>query len=319
MRFCVFLLALSLSFSLPAAGKKDALAGELTIFHAGSLSVPFKEISDAFIKIHPGLKINLESAGSRQCARKITELNKPCDVMASSDFTVIDSLLIPDYAEWNIKFAANEMAIVYHQNSRMSQVINEQNWYRFLQMKTVAFGRADPDSDPCGYRSVIVMKLAELYYKTPGLTESLLKKDIRYIRPKEVDLLSLLEANEIDYIFLYKSVALQHKLKYISLPDEINLKSPKFIDLYASVSTEISGTEPGSKTLQKGDVMTYGVTIPKNAPNPVAALAFVDFLLGKKGMAIMEKNGQPGTVPSVSETYTLLPESLKKYALPVTK
>ena len=35
-------------------------------------------------------------------------------------------------------------------------------------------------------------------------------------------------------------------------------------------------------------------TIPKDAPNPEAALAFVDFILSKdKGMKVMEREGQP--------------------------
>jgi len=37
---------------------------------------------------------------------------------------------------------------------------------------------------------------------------------------------ALLEANAIDYMFQYKSVAIQHGLKYIELPKEINLSDP---------------------------------------------------------------------------------------------
>ena len=67
--------------------------------------------------------------------------------------------------------------------------------------------------------------------------------------------------------------------------------------------------------IKKGLPMAYGVTIPKGAPHPALAEAFVRFLLGpNQGMAIMEKNGQPSLVPTKTATHHLLPKSLKKYA-----
>ena len=133
--------------------------------------------------------------------------------------------------------------------------------------KDVAFGRADPNADPCGYRSVLTLQLAEKFYKKPGIAKMIMEKDQNYIRPKEVDLLALLESNSIDYLFLYKSVAIQHRLKYVVLPDEINLKSPAFAQAYATVSTEINGKEPGKKEVIKGEPMIYGVTMLRDAPN----------------------------------------------------
>ena len=67
--------------------------------------MPVKKISEAFEKANPGVRVLSEAAGSLQCARKITELDKPCDIMLSADYSVIDNLLIPAYASWNIRFA----------------------------------------------------------------------------------------------------------------------------------------------------------------------------------------------------------------------
>ena len=293
---------------------------QLIIFHAGSLSVPFKQISEAFKAENTGVEIFLEAAGSRSCARKISDLKKPCDIMGSADYSVIDNLLIPEHADWNIKFASNEMAIVYHEGSKKADEINKDNWHTVLSDKEVAFGRSDPNADPCGYRAVLTMKLAEKLYKKDGLSKALLKKDTEYIRPKETDLLALLESNTIEYLFLYRSVAQQHGLKFILLPDEVNLKKPAFADLYKTVSVDISGKEPGTTITKKGAPMVYGITVPKNAPNPELAKKFVAFVLDKeKGMAVMEKNGQPSMVPSPSTTYDKIPEELKKYVLPVSE
>jgi len=312
-RYLLFTAFTALLFaSLNYAQKNN----QLVIFHAGSLTVPFEKIIDGFKKENPGVEVIKEIAGSRECARKITELKKPCDIMASADYLVIDQLLIPDFADWNLKFATNEMTIVYTDKSRRAKEINQKNWFEILLDRKVRIGRADPNADPCGYRTVLTMKLADIFYNQNDLSERVLSKDKEYIRPKEVDLLALLEAGELDYIFLYRSVAEQHKLKYLTLPDKINLKKAELEDLYKTVSVELNGKKPGEKINQLGGSMVYGVTIPKNSPNPELAKKFVTYLLEKnKGLKVMRDEGQPTVVPSECNNYDKLPAELKKYAL----
>lgn len=228
------------------------LKGQLTIFHAGSLSYPVKAICDSFKLRHPQVKFLTEAAGSKDCARKISDLNKKCDIMLSADYKVIDNLLIPEWADWNLRFAANEMAIVYTEKSKFAHEITKDNWYEILLRKEVLFGRSDPESDPCGVRSVMTMLLAQDYYKVPGLAKKMLAKDNNYIRPKETDLIALLETRALDYIFLYHSVAQQHNLKFLLLPDEINMKNDELADLYVTVSVETTGKKPGEKIIEKG-------------------------------------------------------------------
>jgi len=280
--------------------KNSEEKSKLIIFHAGSLSVPFQEIAEAFMKENPNIEVVMESAGSRQCARKITDLEKECDIMASADYKVIDNLLIPEHADWNIKFASNEMALVFHE--------------QILLKEDVAFGRSDPNSDPCGYRAILTIKLAEMYYQNQSFAEELLAKDNNYIRPKETDLLGLLESNAIDYIFLYRSVAEQHGLDYLLFSDSINLKNPIYADFYAKATTEITGEKPGETMIKKGEAMVYGVTIIKDSPNEENAIKFVEFLLNNdKGMQVMVNKGQASVIPAYSETYDRVPEELKKY------
>ncbi|MEA3505582.1 MAG: extracellular solute-binding protein, partial [Bacteroidota bacterium] len=279
------------------------------------LSVPLKQITKEFNKEYPDVNVMLEAAGSRKCARKITDIHKECDIMASADYKVIENLLIPDHTDWNIKFASNEMAIVYSETSRYKDEINKDNWYNILLKKDVAFGRSNPDADPCGYRAVLVSKLAGKYYNQPELANNLLAKDQNYIRPKETDLLALLESNTIDYLFLYRSVAEQHGLKYILLPEDINLKNPELADFYATANVDISGKKPGEKITKKGEAMVYGITVLKNAPNKKASKAFIEFFLNKEqGMKIMEANGQPSVIPSPSKYYENIPDYIKQYA-----
>ncbi|MFC1737638.1 extracellular solute-binding protein [Planctomycetota bacterium] len=304
--------------------KTSEVCRELIIFHAGSLSVPFKQICDEFGSHYPKVRIFREAAGSRVCARKIVDLHRPCDVIASADYTVIDTLLIrgesPAYAEWNIKFASNEIVIAFREDSRRAGEINKNNWCDILLEKDVTFGRSDPNADPCGYRAILVIMLAEKLYNRPGLVARILAKDQRYIRPKEVDLLALLEVGELDYIFTYRSVAEQHKLRILVLPEEINLKKEELSDFYKSASVRLTGKRKGAFMHKVGEPIVYGVTIPKNAPNRKVALAFLAFLLeADKGGAILEKNGQTFMVPSPTDTFNKIPNSLKPFALPKAK
>lgn len=297
-----------------AKEKKDSESAdnELTIFHAGSLSVPFRQISDLFEKQHPGIVIKAEASGSRNAARKICDLKRQCDIMASADYKVVSSLLIPDFADFNICFASNEMVIAYTDLSKFSDRVNQGNWFRILLEDSVNFGRSDPDIDPCGYRTLMLFQLAEKFYGVPDLAQSLQKKD-RFIRPKETDLLALLEAGEIDYLFIYRSVAVQHGLGMIPLPNEINLKSQALADIYKTAVVKLSGKKPGTFIRRNGEAMMYSVTIPRRAPNAEAARQWVGLLLGEDGRRIMEANGQPCLKPAIADQIDKLPETLKIY------
>jgi molybdate/tungstate transport system substrate-binding protein len=289
---------------------------KLIIFHAGSLSVPFKQIAEEFERIHPNVKVQLEAAGSRRCARKITDLNKPCDIMASADYKVIDNLLIPHYTNWNLKFATNEMVIVFNKHLKQANKINSKNWPNILLNEKLNYGRSESNSYPCGYRTILVNKLAGLYFKRSGLADSILNKDKEYIRPKEVDLLALLESQTIDYAFIYKSIAIQHQLDYIKLPDSINLKRSDLTEFYKSVDVQVSGKKPGETITHIGEPMIYGITQIKNPPNPKLAEEFLKFFfVDSVGIKAMKECGQPPVLTSKTKTYQELPHYLKSFAL----
>jgi molybdate/tungstate transport system substrate-binding protein len=286
---------------------------EVIIFHAGSLSVPFKQIASEYKKKHPEINILLEPAGSLVCARKVTELHKPCDIVASADYFVINQLLMPEYANWSIRFATNEIVLAYLDKSRHSSEINSSNWFDIISSDDVTYARADPNADPCGYRTVLTLKLAEKFYNQNNIAEKLQAKDINFIRPKEVDLIALLESNAVDYIFNYKSVAIQHNLKYVSLPDNINLSKPDFNKLYNTVSVDVTGSSSESKMKVTGEYINYSVTVLLNAPHKEEAVDFLDFLLSPEGMEIFRESGQDPIIPFSTEQEDLIPGKLKKH------
>ena len=301
-RFLALIVFAVFIFSIQSWAKENII-----VFHAGSLSVPFEKISKLFEKKYPQYVVVREASGSRMAARKIADLHLPCDVMASADYTVINNLLIKTgNAKFNALFATNEMAIVYTDKSMYANVINSKNWPYILLKKGVVVGHSNPNDDPCGYRAMLVAKLAEKYYHIKGFFKKLFgypnyyepgfeKKGKVVVRPKETDLLALLRMHYVDYIFLYKSVAIQHHLKYIQLPPQVSLGSFKYKKLYSTVSFEVTGEKPGTFIVKRGQPMIYGITIPQNANSPVdkkGAVLFVKFVLSKDGQRIMKECGQ---------------------------
>jgi molybdate/tungstate transport system substrate-binding protein len=286
---------------------------KLPIFHAGSLTIPWAQISEEFNQLYPDIEILAEGGGSATTIRKVTELGRECGVIGSADYKLIPKLMFPEYADWYIIFATNQIVLCYTDKSQFKDEVNANNWYEILQRDGVKYGRSDHDQDPCGYRTLMVWQLAEVHYKVPGLYQKLYGASGETIRPKEVDLIALLESGDLDYAFEYVSVAIQHGLEYVVLPPEINLSSQKFKDFYATAKVEISGKEPGQTITLTGEPILYAVTIPRDFPNQELAIAWVDFLLSDKGMAIMEANGQQPIKPAVTNDESKLPEQLKKY------
>lgn len=290
----LLIVVLLLAFQTANAEQKT-----LTILHAGSLSVPLDTLAKAYMKSHPDVVIKRESAGSRTTARKVSELGKEADLVGVADYLVIEDLLMPKFADWQVIFASNEMVIAYSEHSKFAGEINEDNWYEVLLRKGVEYGHSDPNRDPCGYRSRMVMQLAEKHYKKPGLAKKLKEGcPAKNIRPKETDLIALIEAGELDYMFQYRSVAVQHGLKFLPLPKQINLSDVDLGALYKTAEVEVSGKKPGEKVTYHGTPITYGITIPNNAPNPELALDFLKFILGQQGRETFDKLGQPPIVPA---------------------
>ena len=290
-----------------------AFSEDLIVFHAGSLTVPMLKLARGFEAAHPGVAVNAEASGSTAAARKISDLHREADVMMSADYRVINQLLIPDYAAWNVQFARNTMVIAYTNRSKYANEITPKNWFQVLLRSGVVFGHSDPNLDPCGYRTLMVWQLAEEYYKLPGLANELIDAcPLGNIRPKAEGLLALLQSGDMDYAFEYRSVAVQHNLLFIELPDEINLGSTKLADLYAHAVVKIAGKKPGETMTVTGAPIVYGVTIPTSAPHPELAIEFVRFLLGPQGQEILNEAGQPPIVPAVvASGADALPAQLK--------
>ena len=288
----LFLVMTCATGAVPAAAQ--GLRGPLVVYNAGSLARPFKELLDAFRAANPDVTPEQENSGSLEAARKLTELHKIPDVLGSADYRVIDDVLRPKYATWYANFARNAMVLAYTDRSLDAAGIDSTNWWKVLLKHGVRAGHSDPALDPNGYRTLIVLQLAERYYREPGLAQRLdAAMPPKYQRPKEADLTALLQAGELDYAWTYRSLAETNGLRYVSLPRAIDLSDPLLAKDYEVASVRIPGaSRNGADSLTiRGEPIVYALTIPVGAPHPAVAAAFVRFALSPEGRAIMQKNG----------------------------
>jgi len=290
---------------------------EIIIYHAGSLSVPLAAMEQKFERRHPGLDVIRKAGGSTKMARLISDQNQAADIMASADYAVIDKSLIPAKASWNIRFATNQLVLCYTDQSRYADEVNADNWYDILARNDVSWGHSDPDLDPCGYRSLMVLQLAETFYKKSGLYDRLIaNRPKENVKARAVELVELLKSGRIDYGWEYMSVAAQHDLKYVQLDDQINLGNYKFDDFYKQAKVDVTGQTKGSMMTRTGSSITYGITLINHSPNPGGAVSFLQYLLDPTGgLEILRSMGQPPFIPARVPTQRdleLLPPELKK-------
>ena len=262
-------------------------SGPLVVFTAGSLGRPMRAALDSFAR-RTGVPYELETAGSLETARKLTELGKTPDIVALADEEVFPKLLEPKFTTWYARFARNRLVVAYSPRSRFAEQLRAGPWWRVLTSPGVEVGRSDSDRDPSGYRALIAMQLAEWHYGEPGLAVRLERAAARRnIRPKEADLVALLETGELDAGWLYESLARSTGLPFVALPPEIDLGTPAQAANYARASVRVQGAGMGDTLTIVGLPIAYAISIPINAPHGETASRFLRFLLSPDGKAAL--------------------------------
>lgn len=285
--FLVGLTLFSLSCTSGGTGRDDVVV----VFNAGSLARPIRAVADSFAR-REGLRVEQESAGSLESARKLTELGRYPDLIALADEDVFPGYLWPGEVEGYVAFARNRMVLAYTDRSRYASEINGDNWWEIVQRDDVEMGRSDPELDPNGYRTLLVWQLSERHYRVPGLAEQLrAASPPRNVRPKEADLVGLLQAGEMDYIWSYESMAKAANLRHVPFPLEIDLSATELADVYAHSSVTVRGSRVGDSVEFVGKPIVYAFGIPRKAPHPEIARRFAQFLLSEEGKEILRREG----------------------------
>jgi molybdate/tungstate transport system substrate-binding protein len=305
-------------------------------------------IVEEFEVANQDIDVEIQAHGSIQVIRHLTELGEDVDIVAVADYSLIPLLMyhtmMPDgrpYADWYIKPATNQLVLAYTPDSKYAAELNTDNWYDIITRSDVRVGLADPRMDAVGYRTLMVTKLAESYYNTPSIMKDAFGKhftipitsidqeaaslitvpellepsaDRMYLRGASMQLISLLQSNDIDYTFEYKSVVAQQGLDYLELPPQINLGDERYIDNYVKVRVKLDFRRFKSIIPEfEGLPIEYGLAIANNSEQQDEAARFIAFILGPDGQRIFNENHHPPLLPPECDNISALPDKLKSF------
>ena len=265
------------------ASTATAAGGAVTVLYAGSLvNVMEQQIGPAFTKA-TGYAYSGYGAGSTALANEIKGKLQAGDVFISAAPSVNAALMGQangGWVTWYGEFAAAPLVIGYSPSSRFASAFRTRPWWQVLPTPGLLLGRTDPVLDPKGRLTIQFIDRASKTLGVPNLFARTLvtANNGDQVFPEET-LVGRLEAGQLDAGFFYSIEAKAAHIPFVAPP---------------------LGAHYGAR---------YTVTILENGPDPAGALAFVRFLLGPRGSAILrqdgfallkdgEVGGAPGAVPA---------------------
>ena len=278
--------ALLLATALLAAPAQAALAaGTVNVLYAGSLvNLMEHGVGPAFDKA-TGAQFQGFGGGSVGLANQIKGKLRKGDVFISANPKVNSALMGAangDWVKWYVAFAQSPLVIGYNASSKFAADFKTKPWYQVLLEPGIRIGRTDAKLDPKGALTVALLKQAETFYKSPGLSQKVLgaPDNPAQVLPEET-LVGRLQSGQLDVGFFYSTETSDAKIPAISLPPDI---APKAV---------------------------YTVTTLRDAPNAAGADQFVAFLLGPGGRDLLKEHGLTLQKMDVSGDATAVPQDIK--------
>jgi len=259
-------LASAVGVSVAAARTHGHRAGgTVSVLYAGSLvDVMEQQLGPAFSKA-TGYGYQGFGAGSKAVAAQIKGKLRRGDVFISASPAVNRTLMGAangNWVTWYGAFATSPLVIGYGSGSRFASAFKKTPWWKVMQSSGFLLGRTDPAIDPKGQLTVEFLHRVEVAKRLPGLSQRILgdAENSSQIFPEET-LVGRLQAGQLDAGFFYSIEAKAAHIPTVAPP------------LGAHYSAR------------------YTVTVLNNAPNPAGAVAFVRYLLGRQGAAILQQDG----------------------------
>jgi len=252
-----FLTALLLP-ALVAPSRPVAARRTLIVFAAASLTDAFTQVADAFERRNPGLKVELDFAGSPNLALQI-EQGAVADVFASADdrwmADVRDSGFVTDTPQ---VFAHNRLVVIVP-TSNPARIDRLQDLARRGVKLVVAAAPV-----PAGrYGREMLLNLSRL----DGFSSDFGRRALENVVSNEDNVKAVVakvQLGEADAGIVYASDVtpdVSRHIRRLLIPEDANV------------------------------LALYPVAVVKRAPSPAAAHAFIDLLLSPVGQRILQTSG----------------------------
>jgi molybdate/tungstate transport system substrate-binding protein len=246
-------------------------SGTVNVLYAGSFEDIMQQSIDPAFHSATGYTVSGIGDDSMSLATEIKGGVQVGDVFISASPKADDALAGPSNGSWVTtyqEFGKSDLELAYNPSSSFATALMTEPWYNVLTKSGFRLGRTDPATDPKGVLAVDALDEAASAHNLPAL--SALGRSTTNIYA-ETALVGELQSGQLDAGFFYAVEAKAAKL----------------------VTVPLSGTNLAAM---------YTVTQLRNAPHSAAAKAFIAFLLGAKGRAILTSYGVTPLVPAVQHS-----------------
>jgi len=241
-----------------SASAAQPLSGPVTVFAAASLTDAFNEIGAEFKKAHPGVEVIFNFAGSAALRTQL-EQGARADVFASADTMQMDSARQSGVIAGSGKiFVRNSLTIITPSNNPAG--VNAVADLKRAGLKLVL---AAPEVPVGNYTRQMLTKTSADPAYGAGFSDDVLRNLVsNEANVKQV--VAKVELGEADAGVVYGSdvtPSVAPKLKTVAIPASINV------------------------------IAEYPIALTRDASNPKAAQAFIDFVSSGAGQDILRKWG----------------------------
>lgn len=243
-----------------ASSGAEAGRGPVDVLYAGSLEAVMNQSLGPAFQSATGYSLAGFPAGSQDLASEIKGKVRQGDVFISASPKVNSTLegsANGNWVSWYAPFASTSLVIGYNPSSSFAGALRKGPWYRVIGRSGLRFGFTDPRLDPKGALAVAALKQAASSEHEPALAQLARRQSDLF---PEQDLVGRLQAGQLDAGFFYTVEAKAAEIPTITLG-------------------------------QAKEKAGYTVTVLNRAPHQAGAVAFVRFLLGAHGRALLAKAG----------------------------
>ncbi|MBL3592149.1 MAG: extracellular solute-binding protein [Synergistaceae bacterium] len=266
----------------------------LRIVCAGSILKALEKAAEDFRRSHGDLTFRFVSGGSVELARELLRGQEEADLFFSADHSLLTGWFLDGGKASLVRpLVTNAKVLAFPRQSPYREELRCGNWYGLLERPGIILAHTAPDNDPGGYRTLLVLRLAELHYDEPGLFDRVLRNPSRLVLPPRtthalVDRLH--DEGRIDFMIRYRSSLQGERYDFLCLPKEIDLSDPTMAETYAKARLEIRGPDGRHQTVC-GEPILYGAALLADSCAAGEAKAFLDHLFSVSGGQILRECG----------------------------
>jgi len=254
------LVGVSIGYYIPKSyGSSDS---NISVFAAGSLEYSLGNNFNPYFTNSTGIGVGSVFSGSVSGARNV-QSGIHYDVFISASAPVIPSILMPNYTDWMIIFATNEMAVTWTNPSY--NIPANAFWFENITAPHITVAASTSQLDPSGFQAIEMIKLAGLLYT--GWDNSSYGKYVKEAFDNNFSLYMNYNTAWNNWFGIYGYLAKHNYGGNYSNNDSLALYDQIFSYMLSKDMTKLTTVEIGLDGLLEAGTADYALTYKSQAIN----------------------------------------------------